>query len=222
MVGFGETLTRPFCFLFGIIYMKRKPFFTLILIIIALMALALGGWYFFAKKPQLVEVGNTSEETLRISAFEGSIKPIYEDPILVRIPSINLVSELEEVSVTKGGILGTPESWNTIGWYRKSSKPGEAGNLILVGHYDDNLGRPAIFWGLKNLKVNDTVYVSDTFGRVYSYRVTDVFYVDLTDSDRLSVLESDDSASITLITCGGVWVPSKATYSKRLVVRGVI
>lgn len=61
----------------------------------------------------------------------------------------------------------------------KGSKPSK-GNLLLNAHYDDNYGNPAVFWKLKNIKVGDKVSVLDSYGRVYDYKVTNIFALVLT------------------------------------------
>ncbi len=178
------------------------------------------GKYFYPNKTSDSVETPAPEE---FSAFEDKLEPIYTKPSRVYAEEIGLDARLVEVAVESDGSLGTPKEWNVAGWYRKSAKVGASGNLIIVGHYDDNFGRPAAFWGLKNLKVGDTVYVADEFDRVYSYQVTDVFYIDMSDPDRLDVLSNEEeSSSLTLITCGGVWVPNQGTYNRRLVVQAEI
>lgn len=87
-------------------------------------------------------------------------------------------------------------------------------------HYDTNTGAPAAFWELKNVEVGDIVYVKDEKGKFYEYVITQSFFVDISDPNRLDVLSQDVEGSLlTMITCGGVWLPSHGTYDSRLVVR---
>lgn len=156
----------------------------------------------------------------RPSTFADKLEPIYTKPARVFANTIRLDVPIISVNVLEDGTLEAPKNWKLGGWYTRSSYAGEAGNVIIDGHYDDSYGNPAAFWDLKNLKASDTLYVVDSFGRIYPYRVTDIFYVDVSDPTRLDVLEtSSDAPLLTLITCGGIWLPSEGTYSKRLVVR---
>jgi LPXTG-site transpeptidase (sortase) family protein len=155
-----------------------------------------------------------------VSAFEEDIKPIYEKPDRLVSKRVGLDVVVESVSVTGDGALETPSAWNRVGWFAKSSKAGEKGNMVINGHYDTNYGGVAAFWVLKNIIVGDTVSVSDSYGRFYDYEVTDSFLVDIEDPNRLEILEDKDGKSVmTLITCGGVWLPQNGTYNKRLVVQ---
>ena len=97
------------------------------------------------------------------------------------------------------------------------------GNLIIDGHYDDNFGKPAVFWELKKVKPGDKVIVTDGAGEDFVYIVSKVYFLDIDSSEKSRVFSSNEKvATITLITCGGVWLPGESTYSKRLIVSGVL
>ncbi|MBI2414259.1 class F sortase [candidate division WWE3 bacterium] len=150
-------------------------------------------------------------------AFSDLSKPIYYTP--KKLEFLGATIDIEEVNLTPDETLEAPESWFTAGWYTQSSKTGEAGNLIIDGHYDTNTGTPAAFWGLKNLKVNDTVTLKDSMDKDFVYKVRSVFYVDIQDPDRTLIFEETHKKELTLITCGGVWDTAKHTYDKRLIVK---
>ncbi len=166
------------------------------------------------------------------SAFNSALTPIYDKPVRLYAKSldvsgqpIKLVTALDlnlvEVGIDQENRMKTPDNWDEGGWYLKSARPGEKGNLIVNAHYDDVLGNPAAFWNLKALKVGDIVGVQDSLGRTYKYQVTEKFYLGVNAPDRLQVLEDEkDKSTITLITCGGVWLFDRFTYSDRLVVKG--
>jgi LPXTG-site transpeptidase (sortase) family protein len=155
------------------------------------------------------------------SIFSDKLAPIYYRATELLAPSVNIDIELIEVGVAEDGSLETPKDWSKGGWYKKGAKAGELGNIIINAHYDDNYGRPAAFWQLKNLNLNDKVTVVDELGNSFNYTVVDIYFVDINDPNRLDVLKSHDTSkpTMTLITCGGVWLPGRSTYNKRLVVK---
>ncbi len=153
------------------------------------------------------------------SIFKEELKPVLFKPTRLYTTNKEIDVFLEEVTVEEGGILGVPSEWNNGGWYKRSAKPGEDGNIIIDGHYDTNSGAPAAFWGLKNLEVSDRVFLVDEVGRNFEYQITDLIYVDIQDSNRIDVLNKSEGSTLTLITCGGVWLPSDGTYNKRLIVK---
>lgn len=153
------------------------------------------------------------------SAFEEQLKPLYFKPVKLSSGDLPLNVALEEVGVSDEGVLGVPSEWENGGWYKESALAGQEGNIILDGHYDTNLGAPGAFWELKNLKVNDTVTLTDEMGRDYTYRITNSSYVDIQDSNRLDILNQSQGSTLTLVTCGGIWLPNSGTYSKRLIIK---
>lgn len=158
----------------------------------------------------------------QVSAFEDLKEPLYFEP---KILILNFSSEenkkinVEEVGLDSSHQLETPRSWQNAGWYTKSVKPGEKGNVVIDGHYDTNTGLPAAFWALKYIKVNDKVILKDKLNRSFEYEVIDTHYVDIKDPKRLQVFEKSNNPTLTLITCGGVWDYKDNTYNKRLVIK---
>jgi LPXTG-site transpeptidase (sortase) family protein len=191
--------------------------------ILLLGVLAVGSGVYYNKYHQQVInsklLGNkvAAEAT---SVFKENLHPIYGDATKIMIDSVGINTKIVTVGVNKDGSLETPKDWKMAGWYKDGAMPGEEGNLVINAHYDDNYGRPAAFWALKNVKVGDTVLVADSYGRIFQYRVTAYELIGVNDPDRLKVFNESKSGKITLITCGGVWIPGKATYDKRLAVSG--
>ena len=163
-----------------------------------------------------------ASEAAQPSPFESILKPIFSKAVQLQIDSLGINIPLISVNLAPDKSLETPKDWQIGGWYEKSARPGEKGNVIINAHYDDNYGRPAAFWQLKNIKAGDKVSVQDSFGNAYTYQVDEVFYVDMNDPNRLDVLKKSlgDRSTVTLITCGGIWLTNGQSYSKRLVVRG--
>ena len=176
--------------------------------------------YVFKKDTTNSQVPQEVLSAQEVSVFSEISKPVYGLPKLVNIESLGISANIISVGVDVSGHLETPKNWDEVGWYFKSSKPSEKGNFLLNAHYDDSSGNPAAFYRLKNIKAGDKVSVLDSYGRVYDYKVTNVFYVSIDDPDRARVFEpyKEDSAVMTMITCGGVWSGTAGTYDKRLVV----
>jgi len=160
----------------------------------------------------------TSKGVEKVSVFADQLHPIYGTPKKLLIESLVMSLSIVPVGVDIQGYLETPKDWNTAGWYEKGARPGETGNLLINAHYDNSNGNPAAFYGLKNINLGDTVSVLDSYGKLYSYKVVNTYYIDINDPDRSKVFDGyeKDKSAMTLITCGGVW--NGVTYNKRLVV----
>jgi len=197
------------------IFKKTIP---VILTIVLFVVLGFGIYKLNHKYSPVIKKAVTAKEDIPV--FQKTLEPIYADPARVFISSAGIDAETEPVGVSLDGALETPKMWGNAGWYKKGARPGQIGNLLINAHYDDNFGRPAAFWQLKNVDLGDKVTVVDSYGRRYEYKVTEYKLVSINDPNRTDVFNSDESAKITLITCGGVWISGKATYDKRLVVEG--
>lgn len=158
------------------------------------------------------------ETTEKVSVFSDKLSPVLTDPQSINIESVNIRTDLVPVGVDEDGTMETPANWSQAGWYVEGGVPGEERNLIINGHYDTDAGAPGAFYTLKNLQFGDVIEVKDKYGRIFNYKVVELSYLDIKDPSRLDVLEDQESKStLTLITCGGVYLQGSG-YDKRLVV----
>ncbi len=182
-----------------------------------------GGRSVLGAKAEDLDASNVTEEAAAV--FSELKKYPYSPPVLL---SLNLsetqravlnISTIEKVGLEDDGQLQAPSSWEKAGWYTASAKLGQNGVVVIDGHYDTDTGVPAAFWALKSVNVNDTFVLKDELGRDFSYRVVDIFFVDIQDPQRKQIFQESGKAELILITCGGVWDPAENTYNKRLVVK---
>lgn len=94
--------------------------------------------------------------------------------------------------------------WKSICKISNNSING-TGNLCLAGH---NMRNMTMFAKIKNLKVGDTVEITNIYGNKYIYKVYESYYVDPTE---VEVLKNTSESIVTMITCNN-------TSSKRLIV----
>jgi sortase A len=80
---------------------------------------------------------------------------------------------------------------HAVGHIPGTARPGEAGNVGIAGHRD------TLFRPLRNVRPNDVIVMTTPDGQ-YQYRVVSAKVVD---PDDVSVLESDGSDILTLVTC---------------------
>lgn len=144
----------------------------------------------------------------------------FYEPRRLRIGKINLDVPIFPAGIDSDGYLAIPDDRKSVGWFYKSARVGEPGNLVLTGHFDLPGGKPGVFSRLRELSMGDTVILDST--TAYEYVVTSVDWVYENDDRRLErVFTKSGTPIITLITCGGQWQSGKDTYDRRLLVRGV-
>jgi LPXTG-site transpeptidase (sortase) family protein len=139
-------------------------------------------------------------------------------PKRLRIPRIGVDTGVEEVGLTETGGMDTPRDPKHVGWFALGSRPGDAGNAVIVGHLNTAFGRRAVFASLSSLRQGDEVYVENDRGTTEHFRVNTLQSYRQQEAPLLRIFGSDGRARLNLITCNGRWDWSQSTYDERLVV----
>jgi sortase A len=122
---------------------------------------------------------------------------------LYNVPVFNSDSE----SALAQGVIHEPET--SLPWSNTPQR-----NVFLAGHrlgYRGTWSR-LVFYNLDELVKGDMIVLKDREGRVYRYRVSEVFVVDPTDVWVMGQVRGRDM--VTLQTCTPI-----PTFDKRLIVR---
>lgn len=139
----------------------------------------------------------------------------------IRIPKINVNTAIEEVGLTKEGVVGVPNNVTDVGWLNVSSMPGQIGTAIVDGHKVSRHGSvttKGVFDDLGSLQKGDKVYVEYSGRDSVTFVVKDIRVYDRNQAVP-EVYSSDGRTSkLNLITCAGPWDTVHKTYTKRLVV----
>lgn len=142
-------------------------------------------------------------------------------PVQIRIPALGV----------KRSIIKLPKvrdketlawTWNTeklfrrgrsdlVGHWEGSAYPGEAGNMVLVGH-NYGYGYNGVFFRLGSLRPGQKIEVVNAVGQTFVYRVTQVERIkwrrktlgELT--QHLSLLSPGGPERVTLVSCAGAEV----------------
>jgi LPXTG-site transpeptidase (sortase) family protein len=141
-------------------------------------------------------------------------------PKKLRVPSAGVDAKVQDVGITKLGNMATPNNFTDVGWFEYGTIPGDKGSAVIAGHVNDGLGLPAVFDGLKNVKVGDDVYIDTFGGKTVHFVVTDIKTYDYK-APTEEIFNENSQPILRLITCSGVWVPQTRTHDKRLVVTAV-
>jgi sortase A len=107
---------------------------------------------------------------------------------------------------------------NEAGHYINSARPGEKGNMVIVGH----VRRGLVFNRLVNLKLNDLISIYDEVGKRYDYKVAQIELLPAAGASQeqiqtgLLYTSPTSDERVSLITCY-----PETSYADRLVVIGV-
>lgn len=140
-------------------------------------------------------------------------------PKSITIKKINVYARILQLGVLSSGALATPRNTNDTGWYEGSSKPGDGGTALIVGHVSGavNVG---IFYNLKKLVSGDVISVERGDGTKIDYKVVSKEEVplDKVDMNKLLLPVTPGKAGLNLMTCGGKYQSDKETFTDRLIV----
>ncbi|MDO8614565.1 MAG: class F sortase [Dehalococcoidia bacterium] len=121
-----------------------------------------------------------------------------------------------------------PARPDQVAWYNFSAVPGQSSNAVFAGHVDWQTRAgdpiPGVFYRLRELEIGDSIAVTLEDGAQVQYRVTGNVATAYNDPNVVKAMDTTTRDVITLITCGGAWVPdpseaSGGNYSHRVIVR---
>lgn len=141
-----------------------------------------------------------------------------EKPTRLEIPKLNINTSLEEVGLDKNNAMDVPKNVQNGGWYNLGFRPGELGNAVIAGHYDDRQGKPAVFYRLNELKTGDEVLVTDAKNVTKKFVVADIEKYPYNNFPIELVFGTFPIPRLNLITCTGNWDAQKQVYLERTVV----
>jgi sortase (surface protein transpeptidase) len=140
-------------------------------------------------------------------------------PARIKIPALGVNAAIEHVGLDENLAVDVPRGVMNAAWWQDGPIPGNPGNSIVVGHFDDFRGDPAVFWDLHRLQVGERLTVVDSNGAEKTFEVIEVAVYRF---DDLSVMDKiygpTFARQLNIITCNGTWDASARNYDKRLVV----
>lgn len=138
-------------------------------------------------------------------------------PVEIRIPTLDIEAEIEDVGILDNGQMGVPEDVNGVGWFEPGTNPGAIGNSVMAGHVDSKVG-PAIFFDLESLVPGDEIIIVSETGEELTFKVTDKESYDRKEAPIEQIFGATNSRSLNLITCSGLFNREEGTHDERLVV----
>lgn len=139
-------------------------------------------------------------------------------PVTLRIPAIELNTNLITVGMKADGEIEVPTDYTKAGWYRSSPTPGEKGPSVIVGHLD-NINGMAVFWRLQELTPGHVIEIDREDGKTAKFIIEMLKQVPQDENfPTEEVYGNTDRASLRLITCGGTFNHLTQRYSDNTVV----
>jgi LPXTG-site transpeptidase (sortase) family protein len=166
----------------------------------------------------------SEEEVTEVQVKEYSVAP--DRPRYMTIEKIGVRNaRIMEVGTTRDNKMGVPTNIFDVGWYAKSSKPGEGGVLLMDGH-NGGPTRAGVFKKLDTLVAGDKILVERGDGAKFTYKVVESKIMTVNEADvYMSTMQKspeEGKESLSLITCSGEWTNIRHTYLSRAMLRAVL
>jgi LPXTG-site transpeptidase (sortase) family protein len=142
-------------------------------------------------------------------------------PAQLVIQKLRVQAPIEAKGVDAHNVMESPDRAMDAAWYTFTARPGAGSNAVFAGYLDfGQLGNPAIFWHLDELGRGDLVEVVSPQRTEIRYRVTRTWDYFVQTMPMATVLATDRTDEVTLITCAGTFLNGLG-YDHRFVIRAV-
>ena len=185
-----------------------------IILIVALLASLLILWLNLGTNI----VGKNTLTATNISTAIKQNEIQFGTPTRLNIPKLGVTANVEAVALDIKNNMDVPQKVEDVGWYKLGVKPGEKGNAVIDGHYDDITGAPVVFYNLISLQVGDPIETVDNNGKKLTFIVQKKANYAYNQFPLLEVFGQSNGKNLNLITCSGTWDKNNKTYADRLVI----
>jgi LPXTG-site transpeptidase (sortase) family protein len=143
------------------------------------------------------------------------------------IESVGIDGAVVTMGLDENHVPLVPDNPDDIVWYDFSTRPGWGSNAVFSGHVDwtvNHVPVTGVFYNLRKVEVGDIIKIRLEDGTEYRYKVTGNVAVPYDDPEALKAMGATPIEVLTIITCGGTWVPQwgnpiGGNYTHRQIVR---
>jgi hypothetical protein len=139
-------------------------------------------------------------------------------PVRLAAPALGVDAPVDQVGVDGEGRMAIPEDVDRIGWYRFGAAPGQAGSAVVAGHVDDAEQGLGVLARLSTADVGDEMRVTDAAGTTTRWRVVSRELISKQALPLDQLFRRDGPPRLTLVTCGGPFLPEYRSYRDNVVV----
>jgi hypothetical protein len=144
--------------------------------------------------------------------------PDVVPPARVAVPARGLDVPVDPVGTAPDGQMALPDDVGRAGWYRFGPAPGAPGSAVVAGHVDDVAQGLGAMAALRGTGPGDEVVVTDAAGAVTRWRVVSREVLDKQALPVDVLFRRDGPPRLTLVTCGGPFLPEVGGYRDNVVV----
>jgi sortase (surface protein transpeptidase) len=143
-----------------------------------------------------------------------------DQPKYITIPAISSQqTRIRQLGLTKDNRMAAPNNIYDAGWYKQSSRPGQAGAMFIYGHVSSWQAYGA-FYNVKKLQPGDSITVTRGDDKAFTYKVvaTKTYPYDKVDMNAVLSPVNGSITGMNLMTCTGKIIKGTSEFDQRLVV----
>lgn len=140
-------------------------------------------------------------------------------PRIIKVDKLQIKARIAHIPLTTDGKVKAPANIHDAGWLSASSKPGEAGVMVVSGHMHGS-DNPGVFSRLGNLRQGDVITVERGDGKLFEYKVVKsvIYDNDRVDMDALMQPIKEGKPGLNLLSHTNRYDVSTGKYEQRLAV----
>ena len=146
------------------------------------------------------------------------VTPAPPAPARLTVPALGVDAAVDAVGVDPDGQMTIPAEVDRVGWYRFGPAPGVPGSAVIAGHVDSRTQGLGAMAPLREASVGDEVQVTDAAGAITRWRVLSRELISKQVLPLELLFSRDGPPRLTLITCGGPFLPEFGSYRDNVVV----
>jgi sortase (surface protein transpeptidase) len=144
--------------------------------------------------------------------------PTRPAPARLTLPALGVDAAVDAVGVEPDGQMTVPAEVDRVGWYRFGPAPGDGGSAVIAGHVDSGTQGLGAMAPLRDAEPGDEVLVTDSTGGATRWRVVSRELISKRELPLDRLFARDGPPRLTLITCGGPFLPEFRSYRDNVVV----
>jgi sortase (surface protein transpeptidase) len=139
-------------------------------------------------------------------------------PVSLRIPSIDIDSQVEPVGTDDRVLQIPPEPW-VVGWWRDGvGAGGGRGTVVMTAHLDSRRYGTGPFVRAKDLAVGSRMTMTDVNGAAHDYAVEAVDTFNKQALPYAELFTQRGPERVVLVTCGGTYNRDAGGWDSNVVV----
>jgi len=139
-------------------------------------------------------------------------------PVRLTVPERGVDAVIDAVGVQPDGQMTLPADVDRVGWYRFGPEPGADGSAVIAGHVDDRVQGLGAMAPLREAEVGDEIVVTGSAGTATRWRVVSRELIQKQALPLERLFARGGPPRLTLITCGGPFLPEIGSYRDNVVV----